>query len=111
MNEPRTSNAADDSLTDGAPPRADFDRRLLELAGRQHYVVARQQLREFGTERQIEHRLAKGRLERIHEGVYRIVGSPKTWRQRLLAACLASSGANAASFRACARAWELPAGE
>ena len=40
------------------PSRVDFDRRLLELAGAQHYVVARDQLREFGTPRQIEYRLA-----------------------------------------------------
>jgi very-short-patch-repair endonuclease len=91
--------------------KQDFDGRLLELAGRQHYVVAREQLREFGTLRQIEHRLAKGRLERVHEGVYRVVGSPKTWQQRLLAACLASSGANAVSFRAAARMCDLPGGE
>src|SRR5262245_10293191 len=91
--------------------REDFDRRLLELAGRQHYVVAREQLREFGTERQIEYRLEKRRLERVHEGVYRVVGSPNTWRQRLLAACLSSSGANAASFRAGLQLFDLPCGE
>jgi hypothetical protein len=94
-----------------AVAKHDFDRRLLELAGRQHYVVAREQLREFGTRRQIEHRLARGRLERVHDGVYRVVGSPNTWHQRLLAACLASSGANAVSFRAAALLWDLPGGE
>jgi hypothetical protein len=92
-------------------PRVDFDRRLLELAGRQHYVVARAQLREFGSERQIEYRLKQGRLERVHESVYRVVGSPHTWQQRLLAACLSSSGANAASFRACLQLFDLPGGE
>ena len=93
-----------------AAPKVDFDRRLLELAGRQHYVVARDQLREFGTPRQIEHRLAKRRLERVHESVYRVAGSPRTWHQQLLAACLASSGANAVSFRAAAQLWGLPGG-
>jgi len=91
--------------------RVDFDRRLLELAGRQHYVVARAQLREFGSDRQIDHRLKQGRLERVHESVYRVVGSPNTLHQRLRAACLASSGANAVSFRAAARLWDLPGGE
>ena len=89
----------------------DFDRPMLQLAGRQHYVVARSQLRDFGTDRQTEHRLARGLLESVHEGVYRVVGSPDTWQQRVLAACLASSGANAVSFRACARMWDLPGGE
>jgi len=91
--------------------KVDFDRRLLELAGSQHYVVAREQLLEFGTARQIEYRLAKGRLQRVHEGVYRVVGSPDTWQQRLMAACLSSSGANAASFRAGAQMFRLPAGD
>jgi hypothetical protein len=50
-------------------------------------------------------------LERVHEGVYRVVGSPQTWHQRLRAACLASSGANAVSFRAAAQLWGLPGGE
>src|SRR5690348_13954280 len=90
------------------PDRKNFDRRLLELAGRQHYVVARGQLREFGTERQIDHRLKKRQLEPVHEGIYRVVGSPRTWHQQLLAACLSSSGANVVSFRAAARMWDLP---
>jgi hypothetical protein len=89
----------------------DFDRRMLQLAGQQQYVVARSQLREFGTDRQIEHRLTTRLLERIHDGVYRIAGSPDTWRQRLLAACLAGSGANATSFRAGCQLWGFPGGE
>jgi hypothetical protein len=90
---------------------AEFDRLLLELAGRQHYVVSRAQLRDFGTARQIEHRLSKALLEHVHAGVYRVVGSPQTWHQRLRAACLASSGANAVSFRAAAHLFGLPGGE
>jgi hypothetical protein len=104
---PSSPDCDESDACSGGPRRVDFDRRLLELAGRQHYVVARAQLREFGSDRQIDHRLKQGRLERVHEGVYRIVGSPNTWHQRLLAACLASSGANAASFRAAAQLWEL----
>ena len=41
---------------------------------------------------------------------YRVAGSPQTWHQQLLAACLASSGANAVSFRAAAQLWDLPGG-
>ena len=97
----------------GSPPtpsRVDFDRRLLEIAGAQHGLVAHDQLREFGTPRQIEYRLARGRIEHVHEGVYRLAGSPRTWHQQLLAACLASSSANAVSFRAAAQMWGLPGG-
>src|SRR5689334_9858699 len=96
--EPGVDNTNDDGPileTDTRPKRrADFDRRLLELAGPQHYVVARGQLLEFGSARQIEYRIQTGLLERVYEGVYRIAGSPRTWHQQLLAACLASSGAN-----------------
>jgi hypothetical protein len=105
--------AHDTDVTSTATPRtstAEFDRRLLELAGGQHFVVSRAQLRDFGTNRQVEHRLSKRVLERVHEGVYRVVGSPQTWHQRLRAACLASSGANAVSFRAAAQLWGLPGG-
>jgi hypothetical protein len=91
--------------------KVDFDRRLLELAGRQHYVVSRAQLREFGTDSKIENRINAGRLELVHQGVYRVVGSPDTWHQRLLAACLSSSGANAVSFRAGSQMWLLPGGD
>jgi hypothetical protein len=47
----------------------------------------------------------------VHEGVYRVVGSPRTWHQQLQAACLSSSGANGVSFRAGARMWDLPGGD
>ena len=71
---------ADRSTTEPTPPappprRHDFDRRLLEL----------------GTRRQIEHRLAHHRLEGVHEAVYRVVGSPPTWHQQLVAACLSAA--------------------
>ena len=107
---PSLSVVPDPASVDPRSTRDDFDRRLLELAGRQHYVVARSQLREFGTARQIEYRLARRRLERVYEGVYRVAGSPQTWQQDLLAACLSNTGANAVSFRAAARLWGLPAG-
>jgi len=113
--EPTDDGAPSDAAhtTTYAPPskrRRDFDRRLLELAGSQHYVVARAQLLEFGSKRQIEYRLANGQLEPVYEGVYRVVGSPRTWHQRLLAACLSSSGVNAVSFRAAALILDWPGG-
>ncbi len=88
----------------------DFDRRMLELAGHQHSVVTREQLLEFGSRRHVEHRLKKRLLEHVHDGVYRLAGSPKSWHQQLLAATLASSGASCVSFRAAAEMWGLPAG-
>lgn len=88
-----------------------FDLRMLKLAGSQHYVVTHAQLREFGSDRQIVARLETGILDPIHASVYRICGSPRMWRQQLLAACFASSGASAASFRAAAQMFSLPGGE
>jgi len=88
-----------------------FDLRMLNLAGRQHYVVTHDQLREFGSARQIVGRLRAGLLESVHESVYRVSGSPDTWHQRLLAACFATSGVSAVSFRAAAQMWALPGGE
>jgi predicted transcriptional regulator of viral defense system len=88
-----------------------FELRLLDLAGRQHYVVTHDQLREFGSRRQISQRVASGLLESVSRSVYRIKGSPKTWHQQLLAACYATSGVSAVSFRAAARLWSLPGGE
>jgi hypothetical protein len=89
----------------------DFDLRMLNIAGRQHYVVTHDQLREFGSPRQIVSRLGAGVLESVYESVYRVSGAPATWLQRLLAACFATSGVSAASFRAAAQMWSLPGGE
>jgi hypothetical protein len=89
----------------------DFDRRMLDLAGLQHYVVTHDQLREFGSSRQIVSRLGAGVLESVHESVYRVAGSPTTWHQQLLAACFATSGVSAASFRSAAQIWSLPGGQ
>lgn len=52
------------------------DRKVAELASRQRGVVSRAQLLAAGlTERQIDGRLARGSLHRIHRGVY-FVGHP-----------------------------------
>jgi len=88
-----------------------YDKRLLELAGHQHYVVGRSQLLELGHPKKIEYRLKNGSLERIHRSAYRVAGSPRTWRQSLTAACFAGGKFSVASFRAAAKLWDLPGGE
>jgi hypothetical protein len=88
-----------------------FDGRLLRLAGEQHFVVSRPQLLELGSERQIKYRLKRGALERIERSVYRIPGSPESWKQSLMAACLASGKFSAASFRSAAQLYDLPGGD
>ncbi len=59
------------------------------------------------TRRQLEHRLADGRLERVRPCVYRVAGAPQTWEQVVLAACLTAGPRSHASFRAAARLWML----
>lgn len=55
----------------------------------------------------IRHRLAAGRWERVLPGVYRVAGSPRSWEQDLMAACLHAGPPSAASHRAAATLWGL----
>jgi very-short-patch-repair endonuclease len=78
----------------------------------QHALVTYHQMRQVGyTRHEIAHLLRIARLIAVHEGVYRSAGAPTTWRQRLMAACLATGGV--ASHRCAAWLWgvELPGGE
>jgi predicted transcriptional regulator of viral defense system len=71
-------------------------RRVLAVAAEQHGVVTRAQLLELGlTSRAIDHRLNRGRLHRIHRGVY-AVGRPQLTRLGTLIAAVLSCGSDAA---------------
>jgi hypothetical protein len=73
------------------------------LADTQLGVVAVDQLQGLGvTRRQLQGLVALGALDRIHEGVYRVRGAPRTYEQSLVAACLAIGPEAAASHRAAA---------
>lgn len=85
---------------------------LHALGARQHAVVTYGQMRRAGFSRhEIAHLLRVKRLVVMFQGVYRLAGAPTTWRQRLMAACLATGGV--ASHRAAAWLWgaDLPGGE
>jgi very-short-patch-repair endonuclease len=59
------------------------------IAERQYGVVTRAQLRALGlSDSQIQRRIATRRIEGIFPGVFRVVGSVATRRQRALGACL-----------------------
>jgi hypothetical protein len=88
-----------------------FDDQLIELAGAQHYVVSRPQLLEFGTRTQVDYRLKRGALARLYDSVYRLPGSQPTFRQNLMAACMAGGRFSVASFRSAAQLWQLPGGD
>jgi Protein of unknown function (DUF559) len=84
------------------------NRRAWELAGRQHGVVARRQLLALGfNSREIEHRVARGRLHLVMRGVY-AVGWPRlTQKRRWMAAVLACGEKAMLSHRSAAALWGI----
>jgi len=85
-------------------------RETWELAGRQHGIVARRQLVALGfNAREIEHRVARGRLHVVMRGVY-AVGWPKlTPEKRWMAAVLACGNGALLSHRSAAALWGVGA--
>lgn len=83
-------------------PTARFTRR-------QHGLVSRSQALTAGLGRDAVHyRLRSGRWRRVAAGVYAVTTAPVTWRQQVLAACLAIGGGGAvASHRTAAALWGL----
>jgi very-short-patch-repair endonuclease len=83
------------------------------LAGRQHGVIARQQLLELGfSAKAIEHRMKLGRLHPVMRGIYAVGWPQMTRKRRWMAATLACGPGAALSHRSAAALWgigtELP---
>ena len=87
-----------------------YNEQLLAIAGKQHQIVSRTQLLEIGTRKQIDYRLQSGVLQQVLRSVYRLGGSPETWRQKLMAATFAGGKLSVASFQAAAALEYLPGG-
>jgi very-short-patch-repair endonuclease len=86
-----------------------MDRKIATLAERQHSLFTLVQARELGASRHaVGHRLAIGRWEELHDGVYRLAGSERTWEQRLHGLVLASGPVAAASHRSAAALLGIP---
>lgn len=84
-------------------------RRLARVAASQHGVFGRAQAVACGVHpRTIDRRLSSGTWDRLYPGVYRMAGSPVTWKQALCAACLAWGDGAVVSHRAAAALWEMP---
>ncbi len=84
----------------------DLKRRIAKLAGQQAGLVTRAQALEAGmSEGQIRAELAAGRWEPVGTSVYRVVGTPESWEQRVWAACLETRGV--ASHRTAGWIWQL----
>lgn len=78
------------------------------IARRQHGLVTREQaLRAGVTAKVVQGLLDRGHWERVHRGVYRVAGTPRTSLQRLLAAVLAAGEGAMASHRSAAWLWGL----
>ena len=89
-------------------PAVEVHRRLSELAGRQHGVIARRQLVALGFGRRaIEHLIATGRLHVVHRGVY-LVGHLAAAPLALeMAAQLALGSGAALSHGTAGRLWQV----
>ena len=82
------------------------DHLIATIGERQHGLLTLRQLTAAGMSRgTLDHRTKAGRLERVGHGVYRIAGTPRSWRHDLFAAVLAVGPSAAVSHRAAARAW------
>ncbi len=85
-----------------------MDAQIAALADRQHRVVGLSQLRELGlSARAVQHRAARGRLHRIHRGVYAVGRSKLTGHGHWMAAVLACGPDAALSHRSAAGLWGL----
>lgn len=90
------------------PKRAHPDEIVAQLAARQHGVVSVAQLYRAGlTPEAIKHRVRKGRLHRVHRGVYAVGRADLTRRGRWKAATLVLGEGAVLSHRSAAELWNL----
>lgn len=88
--------------------KAERNKRAWELAGRQHGIVARRQLLALGfNAREIEHRVARGRLHLVMRGVYAVGWSQMTRKRRWMAAVLACGDGAMLSHGSAAAHWRI----
>jgi very-short-patch-repair endonuclease len=95
--------------TISAEPGPPFvDAAIAALAARQHGVVSRAQLRELGLgDSTIGHRVATGRLHRVHQGVFCVGHQLLSQRGRWSAAVLACGPGAVLSHASAAALWEM----
>jgi hypothetical protein len=86
-----------------------LDAHLGHIVERQHGAFTRAIADQVGfTRRQRQRRLEQGRWEEPFEGVYRVAGTPRTWRSDLYCAVLAGNQVTAGSHRSATTIYELP---
>jgi hypothetical protein len=84
--------------------------RVRAIAAEQHALVYRSQVMAVGvTDHEIRRRLASGRMQQRHPGVYFLDCVAATWKTEVLAAVLASGPGAVASHRTAAVLWGFDA--
>jgi very-short-patch-repair endonuclease len=91
------------------PNKSDtLDAAIARIAGRQHGVITAKQLADVGLGRSsISERTRRGRLHRLHRGVYAVGHRAPSWHGRWMAAVLACGEATVLSHHSAAALWEL----
>lgn len=85
-----------------------MERATARWACRQHGLITLDQALDAGlSSSAVSRRVATGAWRRLAAGVFAVVSSPATWRQRLLAACLAAGPFAVASHRSAAALFGL----
>jgi very-short-patch-repair endonuclease len=93
--------------SDASRTHLSADARIAATAARQHSVFSRQQAFDAGFTRGMINRRQKSRKWLAADyAVYRVAGTSPSWRQRLMAACLA--GPAVASHRSAGILWDFP---
>lgn len=88
------------------------DQRLARIAGRQHGLVSYRQLAAVGlSTKGVAWRVEKGRLERIHRGVYAVGHAQRTSEARWMAAVMACGWGAVLSHLDAAALWKIYDGE
>ncbi|MGN6200868.1 MAG: type IV toxin-antitoxin system AbiEi family antitoxin domain-containing protein [Solirubrobacterales bacterium] len=84
------------------------DAGIAQVAARQHGVITSKQLAEVGLGRAaISERVSRGRLHRLHRGVYAVGHRAPSWHGRWMAAVLACGAGAVLSYHSAAALWDL----
>ncbi|HET7454372.1 MAG TPA: type IV toxin-antitoxin system AbiEi family antitoxin domain-containing protein [Solirubrobacterales bacterium] len=85
-----------------------IDAGIAQIAARQHGVITAKQLAEVGLGRAaISERVSRGRLHRLHRGVYAVGHRAPSWHGRWMAAVLACGEGAVLSHHSAAALWKL----
>jgi hypothetical protein len=88
-----------------------IDHLVARVAEQHHGVFALHHLDRLGiTQKARLHRVQQGRWLSPYDGVYRVAGSPLTWKGELVAATWAGGDRAVVSHRSATELWELPGG-